>query len=295
MIAITSTGHELLRSNTDGKASGLTVVLPAYNEAARLPQTLTLLSEWADSLPFEVEILVVDDGSDDATAKEAALHPVGCTVVRLNHNAGKGAAVRTGMLLARKDIVAFTDADLPYRLDALRRAHDMIANRKADIVYGSRDLPDSHAVVRRETSRRIASYIFRGITRVMVSGNISDTQCGLKVYSRSAARAVFCRVHTNGFAFDAEAILVARNLHLRSASMAITLINEAGSTVSLQRHAPTMLRDLLKARLRHGRGVSDKNAPNPAFKIFASPGSSIAIPATCNMLSGVVGRGHEDP
>ncbi|MEI7781366.1 MAG: glycosyltransferase [Planctomycetota bacterium] len=257
--------YRLFPSPRNLQLPSLTVILPAFNERLRLPRTLTLLSEWARSQPFEVEILVVDDGSDDATAAMAASHQADCRVIRLHRNSGKGAAVRLGMLAAEGDIVAFTDSDLPYRLESLSEAHAMIAGREAEVVYGARDLPDSKDVSGRNASRALASACFRKITSILVPCGVLDTQCGLKVYSANAARAVFSRVHTDGFAFDAEAILVAHKLGIGTAKVAVTLVNEAGSTVSLRRHAPAMLRDLLLARLRHGWEAGPAGAAVPDF------------------------------
>jgi len=121
--------------------------VPAYNESARLPKTLDGLEAWSVRQPFSVEILVVDDGSRDATAAVAAGHPCGCGVIRLAHNGGKGAAVRTGMLAACGRVIGFTDADLPYRLDAIERAYATIVSAAADVVYGGRDLATSTMAV----------------------------------------------------------------------------------------------------------------------------------------------------
>ena len=175
------------RRPTAAPEFGLTVVVPAYNEVARLPRTLDGLAAWASSRDFSVEILVVDDGSRDATAEVAARHGCGCGVIRLVANSGKGAAVRTGMLQGRGAVVAFTDADLPYRLEALEEAHDLIAGGTADVVYGGRDLAASSEAVSRARSRSLASVCYRRFASRLVSRDVPDTQCGLKAYSHSAA------------------------------------------------------------------------------------------------------------
>ena len=246
----------------------LTIVVPAYNEMARLPKTLDGLDAWAAAQPFSVEILVVDDGSRDATAAAAAAHGCGCGVIRLTHNGGKGAAVRTGMLQASGRVIGFTDADLPYRLDAVERAYETIASGAADVVYGGRDLATSAMTVRRTAARSFASRCFRAIAGRLVSGSVTDTQCGLKLFERGAAREIFSRVHTDGFAFDAEAILVAERLALRASRVPVVLVNEAGSTVSLRRHAASMLRDVVKARLRHARQAGPPSAAVPQHDVL---------------------------
>lgn len=251
---------------------GLTVVVPAYNEVTRLPRTLDGLTAWARSREFGVEILVVDDGSCDATAEVAAQHPCGCSVIRLIHNSGKGAAVRTGMLVGRGAVVAFTDADLPYRLDALEQAHGLIATGAADVVYGGRDLAESAEAVSRARSRSLASVCYRRFASRLVSRDVPDTQCGLKAYSHSAAWDVFSRVRTDGFAFDAEAIFIARRLGLTSTRVPVVLVNEAGSTVSLRRHAAAMVRDVVKARLRHWREAGPPIAHVPPHDVLRRAG-----------------------
>lgn len=249
-------------------AIDMSVVIPAYNEAMRLPDALQRLAAWVAGLPWRIEVLVVDDGSDDGTAERAAADPCGCGVIRLLRNSGKGAAVRTGMLSARGRVIAFTDADLPYRMDALERAFTTIDRGTADVVFGARDLDGSAMTVRRAVHRSLASASFRLVTRLLVSRQVRDTQCGLKAFSRRAAAEVFARLHTDGFAFDAEAILVAGRLGMVADRVPVVLVNEAGSTVSLRRHAPQMLRDILRARLRHGRAAGPKSAALPPHEFL---------------------------
>lgn len=257
-------------------AFDLSVVIPAYNEVRRLPATLDRIAAWTAARPWQVEVIVVDDGSSDATVDTVVHHPCRCGVIRLLRNAGKGAAVRTGMLEARGRVVAFTDADLPYRMDALERAYDTIEAGRAEVVYGARDLPGSTAVVRRAAHRSLASAAYRVLMGVLISGQVRDTQCGLKAFSRHAARAVFERVHTDGFAFDAEAILVARRLGLDTALIPVVLVNEAGSTVSLRRHAPRMLRDIVRSKLRHARHAGPRLTALPDYEVLrtAFPGDA---------------------
>lgn len=268
-------GNEILpmrlgRASRRGTAGAfdLSLVIPAYNEAERLPLALDRLSTWMAWAPFRVEPIVVDDGSSDATAAAAVAHRSGCGVIRLRRNSGKGAAVRVGVLHGRGRVVAFTDADLPYRMEAVERAFALIDEGAADMVVGARDLEQSAMQVHRPWQRTIASSLFRAITHMLVSREVHDTQCGLKVFSRQAAADVFPRVHTNGFAFDAEAILVARRLGLVAARVPVVLVHEAGSTVSLRRHGPQMLRDIVRSRRRHARGVGPASAEIPDYDVL---------------------------
>lgn len=246
----------------------LSLVIPAHDEARRLPQALDRLAAWLASLPLRVEVIVVDDGSGDATAIVAAAHPIGCGVIRLAANSGKGAAVRVGMLAARGRVVAFTDADVPYRMDALNRAFALIASGGADLACGARDLDASAATVRRATHREVASAAFRALCRVLVSRDVRDTQCGLKAFSMRAAREIFPRVHADGFGFDAEVILVARRLGLVAARVPVVLVSDAGSTVSVRRHAPRMIREVVRAAWHHARAAGPKTAAIPRHEVL---------------------------
>lgn len=252
----------------EGDDAELSVVIPAYNEARRLPQTLERLATWVSKLALRVEVIVVDDGSSDKTAAVAARHELGCSVIKLLRNKGKGAAVRTGMLHASGRVVGFTDADLPYDMSAMETAYTTIESRRADVAYGARDLPRSASVVPRAPERALASSCFRAITTALISSQVRDTQCGLKAFSLRAVHEIFPRVHTNGFAFDAEVILVAHRLGLTVERLPVELVNEAGSTVSLRRHAPRMLRDTLRATLRHARSPGPKSARLPRFEVL---------------------------
>lgn len=246
----------------------LSIVIPAHDEARRLPWALDRLAAWMTSLQIRVETIVVDDGSRDLTAAVAATHPCGCGVLRLPVNAGKGAAVRTGMLAARGRVVAFTDADLPYRMDALERAFALIETGRADVVYGARNLDGANTTVRRALHRSMASAVFRAVATILISRDMCDTQCGLKAFSRQAVHDIFPRVRTDGFAFDAEAILVARRLGLVAARVPVVLVSDAGSTVSVMREGPRMSRDILRAALRHARSAGPKSVVVPHHDVL---------------------------
>lgn len=237
----------------------LTVVIPAYNEESRLPKTLTEAAEYLDQWGIDYRVIVVDDGSRDNTATLAQAYGPRFSTIR-QPNGGKGSAVRKGLLAATGRVVAFTDADLPYDLDSLKAAYDSVLAGQADVVFGSRDMSDSASLVERQILRTLASSIFRGIVTFLVSRQVRDTQCGLKIFSRPAARAIFSRATINGFAFDAEAVFLAHCLNLRIQKVPVTLINEYASTISLSRNAIPMLMDVVKVRWRALRGEYNLHA-----------------------------------
>lgn len=234
----------------------LTLVIPAYNEESRLPKTLTDAAAYLDQWGIDYRVIVVDDGSKDNTASLTEHYGPRFSTIR-QPNGGKGSAVQNGLLSATGRVVAFTDADLPYDLDSLKAAYDIVVRGDADAVFGSRDMDASANLVERQFLRTLASQVFRGIVTLLVSRQIRDTQCGLKVFSRSAARAIFSRSTIKGFAFDAEAVFLAHCLKLRLQKVPVTLINEYASTISLSRNAIPMLMDVMRVRWRALKGRYD--------------------------------------
>ena len=243
----------------------LTLVIPAYNEESRLPKTLTDAAVFLDQWGIDYRVVVVDDGSKDNTAKLAEQYGPRFSTIR-QPNGGKGSAVQNGLMAATGRVVAFTDADLPYDLVSLKAAYDIVSRGEADAVFGSRDMDDSANLVERQFLRTLASQVFRGIVTLLVSRQIRDTQCGLKVFSRSAARAIFSRSTIKGFAFDAEAVFLAHCLKLRLQKVPVTLINEYASTISLSRNAIPMLMDVVRVRWRALKGQYDLQSNDPGLK-----------------------------
>ena len=237
----------------------LTLVIPAYNEESRLPKTLADAKTQLDAWGLNYRVLVVDDGSRDATATLSEQFGRRFSTIRQT-NGGKGSAVRNGMLSATGRIVAFTDADLPYDLTALKNAYEIINANKRDVVLGSRTDEGSSSQVERRLMRTIASTVFRSMMMMLVSRHIKDTQCGLKVFSQHAARQIFSRTTINGFAFDAEVVYLTHRLNLSFETIPVTLVNDYSTTISLTRNAIPMLMDVIGVRLRSIRGGYDIGA-----------------------------------
>lgn len=240
----------------------LTVVVPAFNEELRLPDTLKGLASYLNEWGVDYRVIVVDDGSRDRTAELTDAWGPRFSTIRQPKQSGKGAAVRAGMLHATGRVVAFTDADLPYDLDGLKVAHESIRKGESHVVFGARDLHESEFRARRRVMRSLATWVFREVVRSLVSRQVTDTQCGLKVFSRLAATQIFSRTVIDGFAFDAEVVFLTHRLGLPFERIPVTLINEYSSTLSLTRHALPMLLDVLKLRGRAWRGDYDI-APQP--------------------------------
>lgn len=237
----------------------LTLIIPAYNEEARLPRTLADTKAYLDDWGINYRVLVVDDGSRDATATLTSGYGRRFSTIR-QANGGKGSAVRNGMLAARGRVIAFTDADLPYDLNALKSAYQTINSGKREIVFGSRTAEGAGSHVERRFMRTLASTIFRTCMTLLVSRRITDTQCGLKIFSHRAARQIFSRATINGFAFDAEVVYLTHQLNLSFETVAVTLVNDYATTISLTRNAIPMLMDVIGVRwhsLRGGYHIDD--------------------------------------
>ena len=242
----------------------LTLLIPAYNEEQRLPRTLAAAKIFLDDWGIDYRVVVIDNGSKDNTRRIADRFGDRFSTI-LQPLSGKGAAVRKGMLQATGSVVAFTDADLPYDLAALRHGVELVESGKCEVAFGARDVAGASVAVQRRWLRTIASAVFRSIVRRLVSKNITDTQCGLKIFSRAAAAQVFSRTTINGFAFDAEVVFLTRRLRLDQACIPVRLINEDGSTLSLTRHALPMLLDVLKIRWRELAGEYQWDVPGTAL------------------------------
>ncbi|HEV7223721.1 MAG TPA: glycosyltransferase [Pirellulales bacterium] len=237
----------------------LTVVIPAFNEQHRLPRTLRILVDWLDKWGIDYRVLVVDDGSDDETLAVSSTFGPRVETLKLARQGGKGRAVKRGMMAARGRVVAYTDADLPYCLGALRGAYERIAAGRCSAAFGARDLPGSANRVAPALSRRLASAAFRLLTTRLISRQIPDTQCGLKVFSASAARQVFSRTTIAGFAFDVEVVWLCHRLRLDVERVPVTLMNDYDSSLSVTRHGASMLVDVLKLRfLQRGSFASTR-------------------------------------
>ena len=228
----------------------LTVVVPAYNEEKRIGFSLFRIKDYLQSRQLSAEIILVDDGSTDRTA-EVALEIMedypDFRVITLPLNRGKGAAVRAGMLQARGELVLFTDADLSTPIEELEKFLPLI-REGYDLVIGCRALPESIIKERQSWLREHLGKCFNLLVRLLVMSGFRDTQCGFKLFRKEAAREIFFRLETEGFAFDVEVLLLARRLGYRIAQLPVVWINHPQSRVRLFRTSLSMLVELLKIR-----------------------------------------------
>ena len=230
----------------------LSVVVPAYNESARLPRTLQRIGAFLAGRPHE--IVVVDDGSTDGTA-EAARAAAGespLVVLRNDGNRGKGYAVRRGMLAARGARRLMSDADLSTPIQELARLEQAL-EAGHQVAIGSRALAGARIEVRQPWYRENMGRLFNVFVRTLAVPGIRDTQCGFKLFTAAAAEAVFSAARLDGFSFDVEALFIARQLGYRVAEVPVAWRNDAATRVGLVggfRAFP----DLLRIRLNDWRG-----------------------------------------
>jgi putative flippase GtrA len=231
----------------------LSVVIPAYDEASRIGDTVHRMREALAGVDGGVEIVVVDDGSTDGTA-DAAKGAGADLVVVQPRNSGKGAAVRAGVLASSGRTVAFTDADLAYSPDQLvGLLHEV--ERGWDIVVGSRHHEASTTVVPAGRLRRLGSDVVNWSTSLVLLGAYRDTQAGLKAFRADVARTVFERTRIDGFGFDVELFVIAERNGLSVEEVPVRVENRSGSTVKVVRDAVRLGRDLFRIRrwAREGR------------------------------------------
>ena len=229
-----------------GLSARVTVVVPAYNEAARIGRTVTALREaLGDLADGGLELLVVDDGSTDLTA--TAAEDAGATVLRLGVNAGKGAAGRAGVQAATGRTVVYTDADLSYPPDQVRAVLERV-EAGAPFVAGSRQHVDTVTLIRARRLREVGGRVFNLLSRLVVLGRYRDTQCGLKAFSADVARRLFAASRIDGFAFDVELFLLAERFGIPIVEVPVRVSNTESSSVQMGRDSRRMIGDL--ARLR---------------------------------------------
>ncbi len=222
----------------------LSVVIPAYNEGRVIANTVTTIRDVLGDLDGGLEIVVVDDGSTDDTS-EAATSAGAHRVIRLEPNAGKGAAVRAGALAATGRTVAFTDADLAYAPDQiLPLVHQIEAGW--DVVVGSRQMAGSTAEVPASWLRRVGGRVVNLLVRLVLAGDHADTQCGLKAFRRDVAQLLFSQARVDGFAFDVELFALAERHQLSLTPSPVRVVNSTGSSVRITSDTAMLVLDLLR-------------------------------------------------
>ena len=260
----------------------LSIVVPAYNEAARIAHTVSEVASELDRLGIDAEVVIVDDGSADATASivaDASRSDPRIRLVRAAH-AGKGAAVRRGMLEAAGTWRFLADADLSMPISELRRFMPPLANGKAtgsdatraDVLVGSLEAGGATRIGE-PWSRHAIGRVFNWCVKLLVLRGVDDTQCGFKLFSAHAAETLFPLQRLDGFGFDVEILFLARRAGLVIREIPVTWEYGRESKVSIASGARGFL-DLVKIRWNQLRGAYPPPRPRRPLADATRPASS---------------------
>ncbi len=231
----------------------LSIVIPAYNEARRIRDTLATLCHFKESQPYAIELLVVDDGSRDATVKTVGGYP-GIRLVRNDRNHGKGFTVRHGVLEARGEFVLFTDADLSAPIEEVDKLLSALQSSAADAAVGSRALQRELIGIRQPWFRDMGGRFFNLLVRIFTGLKLRDTQCGFKLFKRSSTRRAFERMRVEGFGFDPELLFLIEKAGGRVVEVPVRWNDDPATKVRFFRDSTRMVFDLMAVRWRSFTG-----------------------------------------
>ena len=248
----------------------LSLIVPAYNEEKRLPASLERMGAYLAVRDFSFELLVVDDGSHDATREVVRAFASTRSWVRLVHyddaagkpvNRGKGYAVRQGVLASAGRDVLFSDADLSTPIEEMEKLLPPIARGECDIAIASRALPESKLAIHQPWYREMMGRSFNKVVQQLIGTSIVDTQCGFKAFRGEVARRLFSLALIDGFGFDTEIIYLARKFGFRVEEIGVIWRHMDDSRVNPILAPFAMLREVLEVRLNDMRGLYDESEP----------------------------------
>ena len=238
----------------------ISIVIPAYNEGARIETALRRVLTCVSDRQWDAEVLVVDDGSTDDTAaivqRWMTRHPA-LQLFENPGNRGKGYSVRNGLLQAAGEIVMFTDADLSAPIEEAEQLFRAIHDG-ADVAIGSRWLDKQRQTRHQPMYRRFFGRCYNALTRVVVRLPYKDTQCGFKAFTRAAARCIFPLQTIERWGFDPEILFIARKLDLKVVEVPVTWGHDERSRISYLRDGSQMLKDMVEIRSNSVRGRYDR-------------------------------------
>jgi len=245
----------------------MSLVVPAYNEQARLPTTLIKLKAFLAKQSPHYEVLVVDDGSRDATATIVEEAMAGFPELRLlrEQHRGKGHAVRKGMLAARGRYAMFCDADFSMPVEEVVKFPDALGD-SFQIAIGSREVKGARRIGE-PWHRHLMGRVFNLLVRAMAIPGLHDTQCGFKCFTQEAAREIFGRQVIDGFGFDVEVLYIARKMGMRITEVPINWYYSPSSRVDPIKDTIRMFNDVLQVRDNDRRGLYDCVSDNSTASV----------------------------
>lgn len=245
----------------------LSVIIPVFNGAVTIADNVAELVTFLDSNFDSFEVIVVNDGSTDNTAEVLVrIQNPRLKIINLATNVGKFGAIKEGILVSTGDCCLFTDADLPYQLEAIPYAHRLITQGGFHLVTGDRRLRESKDEAARLLPRRLSSWIFSLIVRLCVTGEIYDTQCGLKALRGDVARILFGLLHDSSFSGDVELLYISLKYNLAIRRIPVFAYKGGKSTVKIFRDAIPMILRIMQLPLRWRAGVYE-SAPLRALSV----------------------------
>ncbi len=238
----------------------LSIVIPAYNESARIERTLDRVMSCVEKQGWDAEVLVVDDGSTDSTpqiiqnwmTRYPRLH-----LIQNEGNRGKGYSVRNGLLQATGDVVMFTDADLSAPMEEAERLLAAIADG-ADVAIGSRWMDKTRQTIHQPLYRRFFGRCFNWVTRTVMGLPFKDTQCGFKAFKRPAAQVIFRLQRIERWGFDPEILFIARKLGYNIREVPVTWGHDERSRMSYLKDGMKMLEEMAIIRTNSIAGRYDE-------------------------------------
>ena len=248
------------------------IVIPAYNEAARIGRTLTNVLECVHARNWNAEVIVVNDGSLDDTAaivREFAAQDPLLRLIENPHNSGKGYSVRNGILHGQGEIVMFTDADLSAPIEEAERLFAAIRDG-CDIAIGSRWLDRGRQTIHQPLYRQFFGRCFNAVTRFVMGLPFADTQCGFKAFRRDAAQTVFRLQRIERWGFDPELLFIARKRRYTIREVPVTWGHDERSRMSYLKDGIKMLEEILYIRWNALTGVYSRPVPDLPAEIPAT-------------------------
>ncbi len=234
----------------------LSVVIPAYNEERRIGKTIKKIIRYLGNKKTSYELIIVDDGSKDATVNVInKFRSKRIKVLRNNSNRGKGYSVKRGILYSKGDYSLFTDADLSTPIEELEKLSGYLP--KYDIVIGSRKAEESKIVESQPFWRVFAGNMFPLVVKILMGMNIKDTQCGFKLFNMKTCRKIFEKQGINGFGFDVELLYLAKKHNLKIKDVGVKWYNDSETKVKFIRHSASMFFELVKIKFNGLRGRYD--------------------------------------
>jgi len=239
----------------------LSIVIPAYNESARIERTLARVMECVAQQGWDAEVLVVDDGSKDSTpeiVQEWMQRYPRLHLIKNVGNRGKGYSVRNGLLQAAGEIVMFTDADLSAPMEEAERLFAAI-REGADVAIGSRWLDKQRQTIHQPLYRRFFGRCFNWVTRLIMGLPFKDTQCGFKAFKRSAAQIIFRLQRIERWGFDPEILFIAQKLGYEIREVPVTWGHDERSRMSYLKDGMKMLEEMAVIRANSLAGRYDED------------------------------------